>query len=279
MPSRRSGRFAWLGAAAIAAAVAAVLVVVLTSGNSTPSLGSNTIARAASVTSGAPGYRFSLTLGVTAAGQSISVQAAGSATDRPQQELSMTMTSGGEAIQAVEAPPWEYVSVNGTWYKINRDVVQQTIGDGGVTPAGSDPSQLLAFLGATGTVTTVGSAQIGGVATTHYHAVTYLDRYAATVPASERQAASAAMATLQQETGVTTLPIDVWIDAQHRVRQIVISLSGICPQAGSASVTITMDLFDYGPQPTPAIPSDATDLTSEAQSSAAGPVSGQSSCG
>jgi hypothetical protein len=284
-PPRRSGRVAWLGAGVLSAAVAAVVVVLLTSGNSTPSLAANTIARAASVTSGTAGYRFSLTMAASAAGQAVSVQANGSANERPQQELSMTMASGGESIQAIEAAPWEYVAVNGAWYKINRDVVQQTIGDGGLSPAGSDPSQLLQFLGATGTVTTVGAAQIGGVATTHYHAATELDRYADTVPSSERQAASAAIAALERETGVATLPIDVWIDAQHRVRQIVVSMSGICPQAGNASVTITMDLFDYGPQPAPAVPSDATDLTSEAQSAVRGQssipaqASGPSACG
>ena len=285
-PARRSGRVAWLGAVAVAAAVAAALVVVLTSGSSKPSLGSNTIAQAASVTSGAAGYRFALTIAASAAGQSVSVQASGSATERPQQEVTMTMASGGQSIQAIDAPPWEYVAVNGAWYKINRDVYQQAIGDGGVSPAGSDPSQLLQFLSATGTVTTVGSAQIGGVATTHYHAVTDLDRYAATVPASERQAASTAIATLERETGVASLPIDVWIDPQHRVRQIAVSMSGICPHAGNASVTITMDLFDYGPQPALAVPPDATDITSaaqasgsEAQSSGAAQASGQSACG
>ena len=134
---RRSGRVAWLGAGTIAAGVAAALVVVLTSGSSTPSLGSNTIARAASVTSGAPGYRFSLTMAASAAGQSISVQATGSATERPQQEVTMSMASEGQSIQAIESPPWEYVGVNGAWYKINRDVYQQSIGAGGVSPAGS----------------------------------------------------------------------------------------------------------------------------------------------
>ena len=135
-------------------------------------------------------------------------------------------------------------------------------------------------------MTTVGTAQIGGVATTHYHAVTDLDRYAATVPASERQAASTAIATLERETGVATLPIDVWIDAQHRVRQIVLSMSGICPQAGNASVTITMDLFDYGPQPAPARPARRhryhrvrRSPAAPAQSSGAGAASGQSACG
>lgn len=286
VPARRSGRVAWLGAVAVAAAVAAALAVVLTSGSSTPSLGSNTIARAASVTSGTAGFRFSLTMAASVAGQSVSVAASGSATERPPQELSMTMSAGGQSIQAIEAPPWEYVSVDGAWYKINRDVYQQTIGNGGVSPAGSDPSQLLQFLGATGTVTALGSAQIGGVATTHYHAVTELDRYPATVPASERQAASTAIAALEQETGVTTLPIDVWIDAQHRVRQIVLSMSGICPQASNASVTITMDFFDYGPQPAPPVPADATDITSAAQSSGlaaqssgAAAASGPSACG
>ena len=285
-PERRSGRVAWLGAVAVGVAVAAALVVVLASGGSTPSLGSNAIARAASVTSGAPGYHFSMTMAASEAGQSFSVQATGSATERPQQEVSMTMASAGQSIQAIEAPPWEYVAVNGAWYKINRDVVQQTIGAGGISPAGNDPSQLLRFLSATGTVTTAGPAQIGGVATTHYHAVTYLDRYADTVPASERQAASTAIATLEHESGVATLPIDVWIDSQHRVRQIVITMNGICPQAGNANVTITMDLFDYGPQPAPAVPTDATDITSAAQSSgsaaqstAAAQASGQTVCG
>ena len=44
-------------------------------------------------------------------------------------------------------------------------------------------------------------------------------------------------------------------------------MSGICPQASNASVTITMDFFDYGPQPAPPVPADATDITSAAQSS------------
>ncbi len=237
------------------------------------------------MTSATAGYRFSLTMAASAAGQSVAVQATGSATERPEQEASMTMASAGASIQAIEAPPWEYVGVNGAWYKINRDAYQQTIGAGGVSPAGNDPSQLLRFLSATGTVTTVGTAQIGGVATTHYHAVSDLDRYAATVPASERQAAGSAIATLERETHVATLPIDVWIDAQHRVRQIVVAMSGICPHAGNASATVTMDLFDYGPQPAPAVPSDATDLTSEAQSAVAGQSSlpaqanGPSACG
>ena len=71
----------------------------------------------------------------------------------------------------------------------------------------------------------------------------------------------------------------MWIDAQHRVRQIVVSISGICPQAGNASVTITMNLFDYGPQPAPAVPADATDITGAAQSSGVPQASGQSACG
>src|SRR5579863_3086481 len=113
--ARRSGRAAWLGAVAIAAAVAAALGVVLTSGSSTPSLGSNTIAQAASVTSATAGYRFSLTMAASAAGQSVAVHATGSATERPEPEASMTMVTGGQGIQAVDAPPWVYLAVDGAW--------------------------------------------------------------------------------------------------------------------------------------------------------------------
>ncbi len=277
---RRGRRAAWLAAVAVVAAGGAGAAVVLSSAGA-PVLPDNAVARAASLTSAAPGYRFSMDVTVQAAGQSVSLHAAGAATVQPQQTMSMTMTVAGQPVQVVTSPPWEYVEIDGNWFKLDTDSFQQAIGSGGVSPTNSDPSQLLRFLRATGTVTTVGAERIGGVPTTHYHALTQLSLYAQTVPSSERQAAASAISALEQQSGITTLPIDAWVDGRGRLRQITVSMTGVCPQTVDAGATITLDFFDYGPQPAPSIPGDATDITSAAKAGAAQQTqpSGQSGCG
>jgi hypothetical protein len=52
------------------------------------------------------------------------------------------------------------------------------------------------------------------------------------------------------------LPLDVWIDAQSRIRQLTLSM-----QAAAASFTMTMTLGDYGPQaPVSAPPAGEVDV-------------------
>ena len=258
------------GAIALAAAGVVALVLVLAGGDAPPgSLSSNAVVRAASATNAQAGYQFAMDIGVTVAGRSVAIQATGVVTERPQVVLSMDMAIAGATYTAVFAPPWEYIQAGGNWFKIDRDSYEQAIGAGGLSPTNNDPSQLLHFLAATGTVTRVGTEAIRGVQTTHYHAVTELSRYAATVPASERQAAAASIATLERDLSATTLPIDAWVDDQQRVRRISFAASGICTTSGPADEAITMDFFDYGPQAAPAIPSDAADITSQAARAAA----------
>jgi len=265
----RRRRLLVAGAVGLAAGLAVVLVLVLGGAGAPASLSSNAVARAASATDAQAGYRFAMNIGITVEGRAVEIQATGSVTERPQVLLSMNMSIAGAAFSAVFAPPWEYLQIGGNWFKINRDAYEQAIGTGGLSPTNNDPSQLLRFLAATGTVTRVGTEVIGGVQTTHYHAVTELSRYAATVPRSEQQAAAASIATLEAELGATTLPIDAWVDDQQRVRRISFAASGICTTSGAADETITMDFFDYGPQAAPAIPSGALDITSQAAGSAA----------
>jgi len=266
----RRRRLLAAGAVALAAGLAVVLVLVLDGGSGAPaSHSSNPVARAASATDAQAGYRFAMNIAITVAGRSVEIQATGSVTERPQVLLSMNMAIAGAAFNAVFAPPWEYLQIGGNWFKINRDAYEPAIGTGGLSPTSNDPSQLLRFLAATGTVTSVGTEVIRGVQTTHYHAVTELSRYAATLPRSEQQAAAASIATLEGELGATTLPIDAWVDNQQRVRRVSFAASGICTTSGTADETITMDYFDYGPQAAPAIPSGALDITGQAAGSAA----------
>ena len=269
-PARRRANARGLVAAGAIGLAAGIGTVIALSGTGTPAGPSyNSVARAASATASQAGFRFTMDIAVTVGGRAAEIQASGAATERPAPALSMSMTVAGVSYNAVFVPPWEYVEVGGNWLKINHDAYQQAIGAGGLSPTGSDPSQILRFLAATGTVTTVGTPSIDGVPTTHYHAVTDLGRYAATVPASERQAAATSIATLEHELGGTTLPIDAWIDGQHRVRRIAFALGGICTTSGPADESITLDLFGYGPQAPPAVPSSALDITSQAAAGAA----------
>ena len=266
---RRAGRRGLVVAGAIGLAAGIGIMLALSGAGAPSGSSSNSVARAANATASQAGFRFTMDIAVTVGGRAAEIQASGAATERPQPQLSMEMTVAGVSYNAVFVPPWEYIEVAGNWLKINHDAYQQAIGAGGLSPTSSDPSQLLRFLAATGTVTTVGTPVIDGVPTTHYHAVTDLARYAATVPASERQAAATSIATLERELGSTTLPIDAWIDGQHRVRRIAFAIGGICTTSGPADESVTLDLFDYGPQAAPAVPPSALDVTSQAAASAA----------
>jgi hypothetical protein len=115
---------------------------------------------------------------------------------------------------------------------------QSPIGGAGQT----DPTQMLASLEAVSSnVTTVGTATIRGVATTHYHALLDLGKAidTAKVPASLRS-------TLQQMLGklggMSSIPVDVWVDGAGRMRRL--SETTTLPSAGA--FTTTMDLYDFG---------------------------------
>ncbi len=89
-----------------------------------------------------------------------------------------------------------------------------TGGTGGLT---ADPPQALEVVaGAATNVVPVGSATVDDVATHAYTAVIDIARVAASEPAG-------VAATLRREaaaTGVSAIPVEVWIDAQGRVRRL-----------------------------------------------------------
>jgi hypothetical protein len=140
-----------------------------------------------------------------------------------------------------------------TWIKVDLRQAAQAFGLsvsqlsqlGGV-----DPGQYLTYLRATGGhVTQLGSDTIRGVSTSHYRATIDLSRVAATLPPVERSRVQAGIQALEKSTGIDTLPIDVWIDAQHRVRRIGLTLSGDAAGAGGFGVSAKIDFFAYGPMP------------------------------
>ena len=117
----------------------------------------------------------------------------------------------------------------------------------------SDPTKILAYLGKVSNgVQLVGTETIRGVETTHYRATVDLTKAAdaAELPPSLR----AAVGRLSSKVG--DIPVDVWIDADGLLRRekLGMSLGSFLPAAsgasgstgGSATVTVQLDLYDFG---------------------------------
>jgi len=149
---------------------------------------------------------------------------------------------------------------------------------------GIDPNQYLNYLRASGsTVTTVGRQTINGVPTTHYHAIVDLSKVAGAVPQADRASMQAGITELEQQSGITTFPIDVWIDDQQHVRREQFTLTSTA-QGHTFHVAATVDFLSFGPTPsvTPPPADQVFDLTSvlaTGGSSTATTVSGTATAG
>ena len=103
--------------------------------------------------------------------------------------------------------------------------------------APTDPSNLMVYLAAVeGQVKTVGPDTVDGVPTTHYDATIDLDKVAALDPA-----AASTTKQLEQEIGSNSLPVQLWVDQQNRLRKI-----GVDEQGGGLHATFAVTLSDYG---------------------------------
>lgn len=109
----------------------------------------------------------------------------------------------------------------------------------------SNPSDMLSFLfGISRQVTQVGSATVRGVQTVHYRVLISLAKATSRVRPSARRA----FAAFTKAFGRSTLPAQVWVDEQNRVRRILITLAA--PKAAGApagsKLTQTVDFYDFG---------------------------------
>ena len=117
--------------------------------------------------------------------------------------------------------------------------------------APSDPGQVLSYLrGAGEDVKDAGPATVDGIATTRYTTTIDLDKAVATLPASAR----AGISQFEQRLGTHTLPAQLWIDGQGRLRRMTVT-------ARQAQLTLTLN--DFGtPVHVTAPPADrTTDIT------------------
>lgn len=136
---------------------------------------------------------------------------------------------------ALGAKPWIAVPVG-------------TSGSSGV--GGESPTSALALLEAnTSGLTKVGPATVDGVPTTEYRAKVNPAKAAAKAAPQVRKLLQQA---LSQFSGLKSLPLQVWIDQQNRIRRVEENIT-LKPNVGSAAastgpvhVVTTVDLSNYG---------------------------------
>jgi hypothetical protein len=133
----------------------------------------------------------------------------------------------------------------------------------------SNPAQFLEYLKASGgSVQTVGQDTVRGVSTTHYRGTIDLKKAAGVL--TQHAGNGSLRQTFEKEIakiGLTSIPVEVWVDSHSLVRRIELALS--IPAGGQhASMSMTIELFDFGA--TPAVTAPSSSETYDATSSALG---------
>ncbi len=135
----------------------------------------------------------------------------------------------------------------------------------GASPMNTDPGQMLQYLrAASGGVRKVGTATVAGHQTTAYKATIDLSKVPNLVPASDRAAARQSVQRLEALAHVSQLPMEVWIDGQHLVRRLAMTMHMALGSTGQTmAMAMTLTIPQYGPQPVPALPpaSQVTDAS------------------
>jgi hypothetical protein len=236
------------------------------------------VTRAAYATDRVPGYKFSITIGTQIAGQTATVEGSGTINDGGS-EGTASLQAEGKTIDEMIAKPYLYVKVPDTadtnvthgkpWVRADLSTFSQSYGSSSIGAGSSNPTEVLSYLKAAGTVTRLGEAQVRGVTSTHYHVLIDLTHFADRAPAAQRDVVRREGKLLERITGAKTLPMDVWIGAGQIMR---VSLAfSVCTSQGRAQETIGMDLYDYGRQPVVSPPpaSQVTDIAAKVKSNVA----------
>lgn len=243
------GRLSVLGSLAVVVLGIGALVGCGSKGTSTVAPGQ--IIDAANRTTQGPGFKFSLDMSMSLPEHHAVVSAEG-AIDEQALRGTMTMSVVGKSALAIIKSPYVYTQAPGgrliagkPWLRINENVYAQAAGFG-ATPT-SDPTHMIDLLKASSSVERLGTTTIRGVQTRHYHALVNLGRYALSFEKNQRAQAQQYSALLRRVTGSETLPTDVFLDSHDRVRRAIAKLS-FCMPEDNATMSMTMDIYDYGRQ-------------------------------
>jgi hypothetical protein len=215
------------------------------------------IVLAASKTNDAGTYKADITGSMDLAGQSVDMSGTGEFDGAKQRgHMSYTMTLNGQDVdmEMVFAYPAIYMRLppelaplpgGKSWVKMDLEKLGQQAGFdfGQVMQAGqSDPSQGLDFLRGATDVQAVGDEDVRGVATTHYTGVVDLRTLAVKDPEPKAQ-----IDRLVEQSGISRVPVEVWIDDDGFVRRMKQTLEGAGAGLGmQLDMTMTTELYDLG---------------------------------
>ena len=206
------------------------------------------IVLAASKTNDAGTFKAEMSGTGDVAGQSIAMSGTGEF-DTTQQSgsMAMKMSVAGQDIdmQLVYAFPIMYMRFppelmpglpeGKSWVKMDLEKIGRRTGiDFGqlMQSAQSDPSQGLQYLKGASDVQAVGDEDVRGVATTHYKGIVDLKSLADDNPELKAQ-----IDKIVAASGVSRVPVEVWIDHDGFVRRMTQTLDGM---------TMTTELYDFG---------------------------------
>ena len=235
-----------------------------------------TLVEAADHTDQASGYRINATMKVTVGSTSLPATIAGviedhgkvaSLTDHESiagHTLNLQMRLGHGLYFMSGVPGQSQIAHGKQWLSFSLAQTQEAEGLGGLqSSASSNPAEFLKYLRTVGSdVTPVGTTTIDGDQTTEYQATLNFDRYTRLVPAAQRATARQSVSILEKAIGSHTLPVTAWVDGHHDVRRVDLSIPE-CIEGHRLSLTMSMNLSDYGDVPAVTVPSpsQAYDIT------------------
>jgi hypothetical protein len=257
--------------------------------------GGDPVARAASVSNSAGGYKMSFTLSVNSSALPSTLNATGTGSFDASNRtgvvnLAMNLGSSPQVAAVLGGSTLNIQEIlDGTTFYIKLPAVlldklpgaagkpwlsvdlKQLGAAAGIpafgslmsNPTSTNPGAMLQYLRAvSGGVTKVGTATVNGFSTTEYRATIDFAKYPSIVPPAERAQARQAISALEKLASVKKFPVMVWIDSNHLVRRMQFAFNETLASTGQSLTTkMTLNMTGYGPQPAPAIP-PASEVTS-----------------
>jgi hypothetical protein len=224
------------------------------------------LAVAASKTTDAGTYKAEIVSSIEVAGQSMEMTGTGEFdSDAQRGRASYTASLAGQDfdLDAVFAFPDMYMRFpvgllpglpgGKSWVKLDLEKLGRQAGFdfGQLMQAGqSDPSQGLQFLRGVTDVKALGDEDVRGVPTTHYTGVVDLESLAKKDPALK-----GSIDQLVAQTGLTRIPVEVWVDDENFVRRMKQSFGGATFGPGmQLDMTMTTELYDFGSEVSVEVP-------------------------
>jgi hypothetical protein len=203
------------------------------------------VARAATKTANAGSFRFDAQLSFSSPQAKAQKASLTGRYDADAKRLAVTLAAGEGQIDAVAdlaAEPALYVKLPFAkgWLKLDVEKAAQEHDLGDLSPAQWNPQELLSSLKEVGDSTKVGEEELDGVRTTHYRVDVDPKKLIEKQPEAQRKAAEKGL----EQSGIDTVPVDVWIGDDDLLRRISLHLDG--SGATPFSLEARLDLSGYG---------------------------------